>query len=240
MFYGRRMTSIEIAELALEAPAHLLGELASFYGGALGLPIELEGQLRVRVGATSVIVAPAPAGDAPFYHIALRVPDGRFGAALDWLAARAEVLTDPDSDDREFAFVDDDSLACYFHDPAGTIVELISYGGLDPGFGRGAFAPGELLGRAEVGVVVADTRGAADALRTRLGLEVWAGVVGEPDRLAFVGRRGASLILAPQGRGWLPLRRPAVAAPLSVLVAGSRRADAPVELDGGRVHVAAR
>jgi hypothetical protein len=41
------------------------------------------------------------------------------------------------------------------------------------------------------------------------GLRLWDGTIDEPDRLAFVGEPGRTLILAPSGRGWMPTGRPA-------------------------------
>jgi hypothetical protein len=46
------------------------------------------------------------------------------------------------------------------------------------------------------------------------GVSLWDGTIEEPDRLAFVGEKGRTLILAPPGRGWLPTGRPAETHPV--------------------------
>jgi hypothetical protein len=240
MFYGQDMAAIEVTEVRLAAAPDLLGRLAAFYGEVMQLAVELDNDLRVTVGAAEITFTSDAPTSAPFYHVAFRLPGDRFDAAVDWLASSVELLRDPDTGDPTFEFDQIKAAACYCHDPAGTILELISYRDLDLGRRKGAFHTEEFLGIAEVGVVVTDTQVAADALRDGLGLDVWTGLVGEPDRLAFVGRRGASLILSPEGRGWLPLGRPAVAHPVELGVTGVAAPAASVDLGHGLHRVASR
>ena len=51
-------------------------------------------------------------------------------------------------------------------------------------------------------------------------LRLWDGTVDDPGRLAFVGEKARTLILAPPGRGWMPTGRPAEPHPLEVTLAG--------------------
>jgi hypothetical protein len=149
------------------------------------------------------------AGDGePFYHFAFLAPWERF----DELATGQEV----------FDFEDWDAKAIYFHDPAGNIVELIAHGGLQ--------GP---LGLSELGLV-GDTTAMADGLRP-LGLELWDGTLDEPGRLAFLGERGRTLILAPQGRGWMPTGRPAERHPLEAEISGAMPGE--VELEEGLYRI---
>ncbi|HJQ75410.1 MAG TPA: hypothetical protein VJ814_11000, partial [Gaiellaceae bacterium] len=133
-----------------------------------------------------------------------------------WARARVELLGDV------FASDDWDSRAVYFHDPAGNIVELIALEGLE--------GP---LGLSELGLV-GDTTAMADGLRP-LGLELWDGTLDEPGRLAFLGERGHTLILAPQARGWMPTGRPAERHPLEAVIAGATPGD--VELEDGLYRI---
>ena len=84
--------------------------------------------------------------------------------------------------------------ACYFHDPAGNIVELIAHHGVGEAGNTGTFGAGELLGVSEVGLVC-DPPSLAEALERELGLEVWDGTVEGEGRLAFVGEKARTLIL---------------------------------------------
>jgi hypothetical protein len=219
---------MRFAEVTLAAPL----DLRDFYGGELGLTLDgdaiVVGETRLRFNAEE--------GGA-FYHFALLVPGDRFDAALAWAKERVELLGDV------FDFEAWDARAVYFHDPAGSIgvgstepsesagagfagagagniVELIAHHGLEENSRSGRFAAEELVGFSELGLV-----GDQPLLLQQLeavGLELWDGTIEEPDRLAFVGERGRTFILAPSGRGWLPTGRPAEPHPV----------EARVELDG--------
>jgi hypothetical protein len=189
--------------------------LRSFYGDVLGLPLDGDA---IRIGETLLRFGP---GDGePFYHFALLVPGDRFDPALAWARARVELLDDV------FDFDNWNAHAVYFHDPAGTIVELIAHHGLEEDGRTGEFAAHELVGFSELGIV-----GDPPELLRRLetvGLELWDGEVEGENRLGFVGERGRVLILSPPGRGWLPTGRPAEAHPVEVVL----------ELSGERVPLA--
>jgi hypothetical protein len=144
----------------------------------------------------------------PFYHFAFLAPPERF----DELAAGEEV----------FDFPAWDAKAFYFHDPAGNIVEVIAHEGLE--------GP---LGLSELGLV-GDTRAMAAELRN-LGLELWDGTLDEEGRLAFVGERGRTLILAPVDRGWMPTGRPSERHAVEAEISGAKPGS--VELEDGLYRI---
>lgn len=170
--------------------------LQMFYGDVLGLPLDGDA---IVVGETRLSFEPEDGG--AFYHFALLVPGDRFDAALAWAQERVELLGDI------FEAEAWDARAFYFHDPAGNIVELIAHRGLEESGRSGPFEADELVGFSELGLV-GDLPDRLRALESR-GLRLWDGTIDEPDRLAFVGERGRTLILAPTGRGWMPTGRPA-------------------------------
>jgi D-alanyl-D-alanine carboxypeptidase len=196
------LSPMHFAEVTLSAPL----DLRDFYGGELGLPLDSDA---VAIGETRLRFDVEEGG--AFYHFALLVPGDRFGAALEWARQRVELLGDV------FAFENWDAEAVYFHDPAGSIVELIAHHGLEEQGRSGHFAAGELIGFSELGMV-GDRKALLRELETE-GLELWSGTVDEPDRLAFVGEKGRTLILAPPGRGWLPTDRPAEPHPVEYVLA---------------------
>ena len=208
--------------MTLDAPSARLPELVDFYAGGLGLPSAGAGAFRV--GETELEFRPT-VGE-PFYHFALLVPGDRFAPALEWAEARTTILPGG-----VFDFDFWDAQACYFHDPAGNIVELIAHCSIAPSGKAGAFGPEEVVGLSELGLV-GDPQALVAAFR-ELGLEVWSGTVDEPGALAFVGEQARTFILAPPGRGWLPTGRAsepyAVEAVIEAPVAGD------VSLDGYRV-----
>jgi catechol 2,3-dioxygenase-like lactoylglutathione lyase family enzyme len=192
---------MRFTEMALAGPPGL----STFYRDVLGLPIDANA---LRIGETLLRFGP---GDGePFYHFALLVPGDRFDAALAWARERVELLGDV------FDFEAWDARAVYFHDPAGSIVELIAHRGLEENGRTGDFAAEELVGFSELGIV------GNQALELRKlesrGLSLWDGTIEEPNRLACVGERGRTLILAPPGRGWMPTDRPAEPHPVEFVL----------------------
>ena len=211
---------VRFVSVRLAASAEALPRLADFYGRDLGL-----GAPPYRVGETTIEFVPDPG--EPFYHYALLVPGDRFDAALTWARDRVELLPGPAGND-VFDFDFWNARACYFHDPAGTIVELIAHAGVGEAGAEGPFRPEELLGLSELGLV-GDPPALAAGLE-RLGLKVWSGSVTEPGSLAFVGGKSRTFILAAPGRGWLPTGRPAEQHPVETTVAAAVAGE--VELDG--------
>jgi len=145
--------------------------------------------------------------DDAFYHFALLVPGDRFDAALAWAREHVELLSGGDIDDVVFDFAAWEARACYFHDPAGNIVDLIAHRGIDENGASGRFDATEFLGLSELSLVGNPVE-LARSLEL-LDLELWDGELAEQGRLAFMGERARTLILAPAGRGWLPTGRPA-------------------------------
>jgi hypothetical protein len=195
------LRSVRFAEVTLSAPL----DLRDFYGGELGLPLDGDA---IMIGETRLRFRVEPGG--AFYHFALLVPGDRFPAALQWTRGRVELLSDV------FEFENWDAEAVYFHDRAGSIVELIAHHGLEENGRAGIFAADELVGFSELGIV-GDPPRLLQQLETE-GLELWSGTVDEPDRLAFVGEKGRTLIIAPPGRGWLPTDRPAEPHPVEYVL----------------------
>lgn len=181
------LPAMRFVEVTLAAPAALLPELEAFYDGMTG-----ETTLRFHAG-----------DGEPFYHFALLLPGDRFDAAHAWAGGRFELLGGV------FEFENWDARAVYFLDPAGNIVELIAHRGLEENGREGDFRAEEIVGFSELGLV----GNRAERLHT-LDLTLWAGTIDDPDRLAFVGEKGRTLILAEEGRGWLPTGRPAEAHPV--------------------------
>jgi hypothetical protein len=215
----------------LQAPAGSQSTLEGFYVDRLGFEA-VGDQSAVMVGET--LLAFESGDGEPFYHFALLVPGNRFDQALEWIAARTELLPDPETGEAVFEFDNWDSLACYFHDPAGNIVELIAHRGVDESHTEGPFTAMEVLGFSELGLV-GDKAELAAALHGELGLEQWDGDLADEARLAFVGQKARTFILSREGRGWLPTGRPAEAHPCEVVL--SEASERETLIGGSRYRI---
>lgn len=184
--------------MKLGAPASDLDTVRRFYAD-LGVEAPLEF---------------AAAEGRPFYHFALLVPGDRFEAANAWIRDRVELLETPGSPGPVMDFPAWDAQAVYFHDPAGSVVELIAHRGLAESGRSGPFSGGELAGVSEVGLVAADPAALVGSLEREQGLRLWSGSA--EDGLAFVGEQARTLLVVPEGRGWLPTWQPAGTHPVEV------------------------
>jgi catechol 2,3-dioxygenase-like lactoylglutathione lyase family enzyme len=217
----------------LQAPEGSFSILDDFYGEQLGF--KRTAQSGVMIGETGLVFE-GGSGE-PFYHFALLVPGNRFDKALEWIAERTEVLPDLETGEVVFDFDNWSALACYFHDPAGNIVELIAHRGVDETSTQGSFSAAEVVGFSELGLV-GDRAEMAAALYSELGLEQWAGDLADEARLAFVGQKARTFILSSEGRGWLPTGRPAEAHPCDVELSETRSGEA--HLRDSRYRITAR
>jgi catechol 2,3-dioxygenase-like lactoylglutathione lyase family enzyme len=205
--------TMQFRRVTLKAAPDRMPMLRDFYAAQLGLPSVPTD--RFVLGASELRFEPGEG--EPFYHFALLVPGDRFQAAFEWAGRRVELLARGKSDEFVFDFADWDACACYFHDPAGNIVELIAHRGVEENHRVGEFAGSELLGFSELGLV-GDPPEIARALDP-LEIRLWDGELG-PQRLAFLGERARTLIVVPEPRGWLPTARPAEHHPVDVLLDG--------------------
>jgi hypothetical protein len=227
-----------ITGTTLAVAAGRLDEVERFYCAELGVSGMRDAEeLRLEVGAAVLTFAAASEGE-PFYHFALLVPGNRFEDAREWLRSGMPLLAHAETERTTFDFDFWDASACYAHDPAGNIVELIAHRGLEDSTEAGEFRAAELRGISEVGIVTDDLLAALERLRTG-GLELWYGEVGRHEGLGFVGRKAHTLILAPTGRPWLPTGRPAESHPVEVALARPGRPDLDVRSRAGSVEVAA-
>jgi extradiol dioxygenase family protein len=225
-----------ITGATLAVAAGRLTELERFYCDELGFSGRPEAEvLRLDIGSAHLTFVAASGGE-PFHHFALLVPGNRFEAAREWLAAGTPLLGHTETGETTFDFDFWEASACYAHDPAGNIVELIAHHGLEDSTEGGDFRAAELRGISEVGFVTDDLLAALARLQER-GIELWYGEVGRHEGLGFVGRKAHTLILTPTGRPWLPTGRPAESHPVEVVLARTGRPDLVARLRGGSVEV---
>jgi catechol 2,3-dioxygenase-like lactoylglutathione lyase family enzyme len=232
---------VRIRSARLMASAASIESLHRFYGGSLGFALRShDAGMRLDVGRGSLEFVAAAGPDRPFYHFALLVPGNRYEAARAWVERSAALLSRPGQAMTTFRFDSWDADACYFHDPAGNIVELIAHRGVaEAAAPAGGFHAAEVAGISELGMVVADPAAAAATLATA-GLRLWSGSVEGGDALAFIGGQAHTLILCAPGRPWLPTQRPAECHPAAATLRLATGITVTVGVAGGRLATAAR
>jgi catechol 2,3-dioxygenase-like lactoylglutathione lyase family enzyme len=204
-----------------------------FWAGTLGLDVsrDADTELEVQLRSSVLRFRRAAPGAAPRYHFAINVPPGSIERAAAWLGERQRLLAfhgDPDEDEgATIVHGDRGTPAVYFLDPAGNVVELIANVRLAAveDSGPAGFGPEALLDIAEIGIAAAAPDATCATVREFLGEGVlWGGAPGW--LLTAIGDPRAVVIVAPLGRGWIPVGLPARPAPTEVVVL----ADEPAEL----------
>jgi catechol 2,3-dioxygenase-like lactoylglutathione lyase family enzyme len=211
---------LHIAEAALSAPRSELARLRAFYR-RLGLEAAAAADGSVVVGAGASTLRLVPAAGRPWHHVALLVAPERFAESTAIVRDMTPLLADPRDGSTIFESPEWHSRACYFHDPAGNVVELIAHAELASPEASGS--PLGVLAISEVGLVAPDPDRLIDLLTGEAGLRVWDGDPPGNASLSFVGRKGHTLIVAVEGRGWVPTRRPAEVHPVAVTIDGAGR-----------------
>jgi catechol 2,3-dioxygenase-like lactoylglutathione lyase family enzyme len=203
-----------------------LAAQSAFWGTVLSLPVQPadDRAVEVRLQLSTIRFEQVPSGSDPRYHFAINVPAHSIVDAAAWITDRHQLLAfHGDPDEAEGATVvhtDRGASALYFLDAGGNVVELISTPHLD----RGADAPfgaGSLLEIAEIGIATANLDATQSAIRQTFETGVlWGGR--EESLLTAIGDDHGVVIVAPIGRGWIPVGLPARPLPTTVVAAGPR------------------
>ncbi|MBS1894985.1 MAG: hypothetical protein JST59_27105 [Actinobacteria bacterium] len=186
---------------------------AAFYGERLGLPVRRDDDaVEVRLRESTIRFEPAAPGLDARYHFAIDVPRDSIHAAAAWLRPRAEPLLF----DGDPIRLDVGAGSVYFLDAAGNVVELIAASHTE-GDG-GDFGPDRLIEVAEIGVAATDVEATSAAVQEAFGEPV----VWSDSELRAVGDEHAVVIVAPVGRGWVPVDLAAVPLPTEVVAVGGK------------------
>ena len=230
---------MQIRQLTL-ATRDLTAQL-DFWGKTLSLPVHDQAgvAVNVRLQASTIRFEQALPTCDPRYHFAINIPRGSSLDAAAWIVERHELIAfhgDPDEDEgATIVRTDRGAATLYFLDGGGNVVELIANDHLDNG-SEAKFAPDSLLEIAEIGVATADvdaTRAAIEDVFTTGVL--WGGREGS--LLTAIGDDHGVVIVAPTGRGWIPVGLPARPLPTTIVATGHRPRD--ITLEEGPYHLRA-
>jgi catechol 2,3-dioxygenase-like lactoylglutathione lyase family enzyme len=206
-----------------------LAAQSAFWGETLGLSVREcpGGAVEAPLQASRIRFEQASPGADPRYHFAINVPRGSIVEAAAWIAERHELLAFHDDPAEEegatIVHTDRGASALYFLDAGGNVVELIASDHLEND-SDAPFGPESLLEIAEIGLATADT----DATRAAIQDVLPAGVIWggrEGSLLTAIGDDHSVVIVAPIGRGWIPVGLPARPLPTTIVAAGPRSRD---------------
>jgi catechol 2,3-dioxygenase-like lactoylglutathione lyase family enzyme len=236
---GRIEDRVRIHELTL-ATGNTAGQLG-FWGDTLGLPVGHgdDGEVEVSLQGSTLRFEQASSGTEPRYHFAINVPRGSILEAAAWLEERHELLAfHGDPDEEEGATIvrsDRGASALYFLDGAGNVAELIANDRLDND-SDATFGPDSFLEIAEIGVATRDTVATTNQIKEALSAEIlWGGREGW--LLTAIGDDHGVIIVAPTGRGWIPVGLPTQPFPTTIVAAAPRPRE--VTLAEGPYHIRA-
>jgi hypothetical protein len=214
---------MRIYELTL-ATHDVVGQSA-FWGETLGLPVREydDRAIEVSLRASTIRFEQSAVSD-PRYHFAINVPRGSIHDAAAWIEERHELLAfhgDPDEEEgATIVHTDRGASALYFLDGGGNVAELIANDQLDND-SDAAFGPDLLVEIAEIGVSTADTDATGAAIQDALAAQIlWGGREGW--LLRAIGDDHGVVIVAPTGRGWIPVGLPARPLPTTIVAAAPR------------------
>jgi catechol 2,3-dioxygenase-like lactoylglutathione lyase family enzyme len=218
---------MRIHELTL-ATRDIAGQSA-FWGETLGLRVREcgDGAIDLSLQASTIRFKQSSRVSDPRYHFAINVPRGSIHEAAAWIAERHELLAfygDPDEEEgATIVHTDRGASALYFLDAGGNVAELIANDHLDNDSGV-PFGPDSLLEIAEIGLSTADTYANRTAIQDALAAEIlWGGQEGW--LLTAIGDDHGVVIIAPTGRGWIPVGLPARPLPTTIVAAAPRPCD---------------
>ena len=196
-----------------------------FWRETLGLPVRnSDGAAEVDLQRSTIRLEPAAGGTDPRYHFAINVPRGSIEAAAAWLGGRHTLLEfhdDPEVEDgATIVRGDRGASSFYFLDGGGNVVELLANPRIDDEL-DGSFGAASLLEIAEIGIATDDVTGTRAAVEAAFGADVlWGGREGR--QLTAIGDDHGVVIVAPTGRGWIPIGLPARPWPTTIVAEGPR------------------
>jgi catechol 2,3-dioxygenase-like lactoylglutathione lyase family enzyme len=197
-----------------------------FWGETLGLPVRNagDGVVEVSLQTSTLRFEQALPGTDARYHYAINIPRGSINEAAAWIEERHALLAfhgDPDLEEgATIVHTDRDNSALYFLDAGGNVAELIANDHLDNDLDE-PFGADSLLEIAEIGVATADTEATSVAIQEALSAEIlWGGREGW--QLTAIGDDHGVVIVAPIGRGWIPIGLPARPVPTTIAAAAPR------------------
>lgn len=205
--------------VVFEVSPSKLRKTQAFYGDRFGFELaeQEEDSFTIRAGATLLTFKAAVAGEQPFYHFAMNVPENKFTEVKSWAASKVALIEE--EGDNEVFFTSWNAHSVYFEDPAGNIVEFIARHNLASAIDH-AFTARDVMSVSEIGIVAEETLSLVSKLNAA-GLPNWREA---SEEFTPAGDEQGLLIVVRNEREWFfSNRTQARYYPVEVTVAGVGR-----------------
>ncbi|MFT9817947.1 VOC family protein [Lysinibacillus sp. NPDC056185] len=192
-------------------------KMKEFYCNYLGFTLikNADNFFDIAVGESIITFEKIPYSVKKQYHFALNIPCNLFKQAKSWVKEYAELLFSEGQDEVYF-----DTLkahSCYFYDPEGNIIELISRQEVNPKQDVESFSPERVLNIAEMNLTTDAIYSVADSLK-EYGITPMNHNEIRSNALTFMGNYedGANLLLGPSERVWYFSNKKAIVSPIKI------------------------
>ncbi|GJM68919.1 hypothetical protein HMSSN036_11350 [Paenibacillus macerans] len=107
--------------VVFEVSPSKLRKTQAFYGDRFGFELaeQEEDSFTIRAGATLLTFKAAVAGEQPFYHFAMNVPENKFTEVKSWAASKVALIEE--EGDNEVFFTSWNAHSVYFEDRPATL-----------------------------------------------------------------------------------------------------------------------
>jgi hypothetical protein len=181
-----------------------------FYGNVLGWDMKESdsSHFTVNVGETDITFQESE--DPSFYHFAINIPGNQFSIMKQWIKEKVPLNRSRGLTEIFYENLGADSM--YFEDPAGNLVEFIGRRSRDL---FGPLTKEAFINVSEVSIISPHVYDVGEELQD-LGLPLFRRFEVDPEKVNFLGKDDAYIILAPPGWKFRFSKKEAETHPLSV------------------------
>ncbi|KOS62012.1 VOC family protein [Lysinibacillus agricola] len=197
--------------------AYDVHKMKEFYCDHLGFVLikNSDNFFEMAAGESIITFKKIPSSVKKQYHFALNIPCNLFQQAKSWGKKHAELLFSEGQDEVYF-----DTLkahSCYFYDPEGNIIELISRQEVNQKQDAESFSAKHVLNIGEMNLTTDAIYSVANSLR-EYGITPMNNNEICSDALTFMGNYedGANLLLGPSERVWYFSNKKAIVSPIKM------------------------
>jgi len=197
--------------------AYDVHKMKEFYCNHLGFALitNTDHFVDIAVGESIITFEKIPSYVKKQYHFALNIPCNLFQQGKIWVKDRAELLFSEGQDEVYYDRLK--AHSCYFYDPEGNIIELISRQEVNQKQDADSFSPEHVLNIGEMNLTSDAIDSVANSLK-EYGITPMNNNEIRSNALTFMGNYedGANLLLGPSERIWYFSDKKAIVSPIKI------------------------